>query len=177
MTILALPLLAVLGCASPARAAEAAPAKAPAAAPATAAAAPAAAAPAASAAKPEVKTSTTPPPSPSTIYTAEKLRDPFMAGGGGAANASGKPFSIETDFNIHNLQLRGIMKDAAADYALFSDTAFGATFILRKGRLYDMKNKAVPGITGKLKIEQKWASLETPDHDVQIFRLGEDEKE
>ena len=127
----------------------------------------------------EVKASSA-PATPDMIYTAERLRDPFTAfvGGGGAsgANASGKAFNKE-DFNIHNLSLRGIMKDSSADYALFTDNGFGVAFILRRGKLYDGKNKPVRGVAGRLHLKQKTAELETADHDVQIFRLGEDEKE
>ncbi len=124
----------------------------------------------------EVKPSTAAPLTPSAIYTAERLRDPFSPLGGGAGGYSGKPFAAE-DFNIHNLSLRGIMKDSAADYALFSDNAFGVTFILRRGKLYDGKNKPVRGVSGRLRVKDRWAELETADHDVQIFRLGEEEKD
>ena len=131
--------------------------------------------PAAAAAPFEVKTSTAPPADPSTIYTAEKLRDPFQAASAGSS--AGRPYSLENDFNIHNLSLRGVMKDSGADYALFSDTGFGATFILRNGKLYDSRNRPVRGVSGKLRVKGKWAMLETADHDVQTFRLGEEEKE
>ena len=127
----------------------------------------------------EAAISTATPPSPLTIYTAESLRDPFLpfsSAGAGAGAGVSKPFNLE-DFNIHNLTLRGTMKDSAADYALFSDSSLGTTFILRRGKLYDSKNKIVPGVTGKLKVRQKWAQLETSDHDVQTFRLGDEEKE
>lgn len=144
---------------------------------AAAAAAPTRALAAAPAVPNTVKVSTSPPPSPTTIYTADRLRDPFMASASGGAGALGKTFSLESDFNIHSLSLRGIMKDAGTDYALFSDPNFGISFILRNGRLYDGRGKPVPGIAGKLKIKEKWAQLETAEHDVQIFRLGEDEKE
>jgi hypothetical protein len=114
--------------------------------------------------------------SPTTIYTGEKQRDPFVPFSAGGGTIVSKPYNAD-DFNIHSLSLRGIMKDTAADYALFTDRNSGATFILRRGKLYDPKNKVVPGIAGKLKVKDKWAQLETSDHDVQIFRLGEEEKE
>jgi len=130
---------------------------------------------------PAVATSTAAPLSPSSIYTAERLRDPFApltqsGGGAGGVSASGKVFSA-SDFNIHNLSLRGVMKDSAADYALFTDNEFGVSFILRRGKLYDGKNKPVRGVTGKLRVKDRWAELETADHDVQIFRLGDEEKD
>ena len=113
---------------------------------------------------------------PSAIYTAERLRDPFIPFSAGGGSVSSKPYNAD-DFSIHNLSLRGIMKDTTVDYALFTDKTVGATFILRRGKLYDPKNKVVAGIAGKLKVKEKWAQLETRDHDVQIFRLGEEEKE
>lgn len=144
----------------------------------TAAKAPEAKIPMAPSAKaPEVKTSTATAPTVSGIYTADRLRDPFQratSGGGGAA--AGKAFAPE-DFNIHNLSLRGVMKDAAADYALLVDSNFGVSFVLRKGKLYDEKGKVVPGVTGSLNIKQKTASLMTREKDVQVFRLGEEGKE
>lgn len=117
--------------------------------------------------------------SPSSIYTAEKLRDPFQKSGGssaGAANPGGQPFNPE-DFNIHNLSLRAVMTDAAADYALLSDRSLGMSFILRKGKVYDAKNKPIPGITGTINIKQKSATLMSRDKDVQVLKLGEEEKD
>lgn len=115
-------------------------------------------------------------PTVASIYTAEKLRDPFQRILGGAGGKAAKPFAPE-DFNIHNLSMRGIMKDVGAEYALFTDTAFGVSFILRKGRLYDYKGKAVAGVSGSLMLKQKSAHLMTQDGDVQTFQLGEEEKE
>ena len=126
----------------------------------------------------EVKTSTG-GPSVFTIYTAQTLRDPFVKGGfsgssGGAISA--KTYSAQ-DFNIHNLSMRGVMKDAGSDYALFSDNNFGVSFILRKAKLYDSRGKIVAGITGSLNIRKKTVNLSTRDGDVQTFRLGEENKE
>ena len=111
---------------------------------------------------------------PQTIYTAERVRDPFIAPtsvGGTTTN----PFTIE-DFNIHNLALRGIMKDSGTDFALFTDAQFGITFILRRGKLYDPKNKPVPGVTGGLNLKQRTAHLMAADGDVQTFKLGQEEE-
>lgn len=109
-----------------------------------------------------------------TIYTADRLRDPFSRWGAG--RASSKPFSIE-DFSIHKLSLRGIMRDAGSDFALFTDSESGAGFLLRKGKLYDPKKKAVPGISGAINFKAKAVTLTAPEGDVQIFRLGEEEQE
>lgn len=108
----------------------------------------------------------------STLYTGDRVRDPFLppsVGGGPSRPRRGEGPTI---VDIHALQLRGIMKDAASDFALFgSDT--GLTLILRGGRLYDDRNKRVPGITGRIQIKQKRAELITEDKDVQVFSLGE----
>ena len=125
----------------------------------------------------EVKSSTAAPASVATIYTADKLRDPFQRPSAGSGKAgSGRVFARE-DFNIHNLSLHGVMKDAGTGYALFSDTVFGVSFVLRKGKLYDEKGKAVPGVTGAIDMKRKNVHLMTSDQDVQTFRLGEEGKE
>jgi hypothetical protein len=105
----------------------------------------------------------------STLYTGDQVRDPFLSpsmSGGGAVRVRGGAL------DIHSLELRGILKDAKSDFAIFSGDD-GATFILRGGRLYNGHNKRVPGITGRIKIKQKRAELVTADKDVQIYSLGE----
>lgn len=108
-------------------------------------------------------------PSVASIYTAERLRDPFRADTGGTVVK--RKFSA-AEFNIHNLTLKGIMADRAADFAVFSDNSYGYTMMLRKGRLFDPKGRPVPGVTGRLDVKRKRASLQTGDGDVQVFRLG-----
>lgn len=114
----------------------------------------------------------------SSIYTGDRVRDPFLP----AAMGSSRPRRAEDAkaegpevVDIHGLSLRGIMKDAKIDYALFSSEN-GGTYLLRGGRLYNERNKPVPGITGAIRPKQKTVELVTADKDVQIFRLGEDEK-
>jgi len=108
----------------------------------------------------------------STLYTGDHYRDPFMpasVGGSGAAHHKGEPI------DIHSLQLRAIMKDRATDFAMFA-TDYGATLMLKGGKLYDESSKVVPGgITGHIKVKQKRVELITPEKDVQIFKLGEAE--
>ena len=143
------------------------------------------AAPAGSAATPVASSSMT-TLSVSSIYTADHSRDPFIrpvgasqsaaASAAAAAAAGGEPPEAP-EFSIHALNLRAIMKDSTADFALFSDSNSGGTFIFRKGRLYDPKNKPVEGVKGSIKIRQKTVTLQTEDEDVQIFRLGEDKEE
>ncbi|MCX5797280.1 MAG: hypothetical protein NTY77_17450 [Elusimicrobia bacterium] len=136
-----------------------------------AASGPAGGAPAA-AAPVEVKASTA--ATVGSIYTGERLRDPFARWG--ASRGSARAFSLQ-DFSIHKLYLRGIMRDAGTDFALFVDNEAGGGFLLRQGRLYDPKQKAVPGVTGTIDLKKKMATLTAPEGDVQVFRLGEEEKD
>lgn len=115
------------------------------------------------------------------IYGGGKIRDPFMKlGGAGAVSAPvaapPKDFDPE-DFSIHQLELKGIMKDKAGLSAMLVDMNSHFSFILRGGRLYDMRKKAVPGVTGVIVPAQKSVTLTTADKDVQTLRLGEDADE
>lgn len=117
-----------------------------------------------------------------SLYTGDRVRDPFLPaamGGGGARRAASSSAKVDEGpevVDIHGMQLRGIMKDSKVDYALFSSEA-GGTYLLRAGRLYNERNKPVPGFTGTIKLKQKTVELVAPDKDVQVFRLGEDEKD
>lgn len=116
----------------------------------------------------------------SSIYTGDRSRDPFMPAAMGAKSArrvtdENKPEGPEV-VDIHGMQLKGILKDTKIDFALFSSEA-GGTYLLRGGKLFNERNKQVPGITGNIKIKQKTVELITADKDVQVFRLGEDDKD
>ncbi len=115
----------------------------------------------------------------STIYTGDRVRDPFLPSAMGAGIAR-RPDDAQSEgpevVDIHAMTLRGIMKDARIDYALFTSET-GASYLLRGGRLYDERQKPVAGIRGAIKIKQKTVELITTDKDVQVFRLGEDEKD
>lgn len=107
----------------------------------------------------------------STLYTGDRVRDPFLPPSmGGVARVREKGVPVVAD--IHTMQLRGIMKDGATDFALFSADD-GTSLVLRGGRLYDDHNKPIPGISGRIRIKQKRAELVTADKDVQIYSLGE----
>jgi len=116
----------------------------------------------------------------SSLYTGDRVRDPFMASAMGCAAHTRRADDVKTEgpevVDIHGMSLRGIMRDPKIDYALFT-AENGGTYLLRGGRLYNERNKPVPGITGSIKLKQKTVELVTPDKDVQVFRLGEDEKE
>lgn len=115
------------------------------------------------------------------IYGGAKLRDPFMklAGSGvqaAPAAAAAKEFDPE-EFSIHQLELKGIMRDKAGWTALLVDMNTRLSFLLRGGRLYDLKKKAVAGVTGVVKPAEKTVVLTTADKDVQTLKLGEDADE
>jgi hypothetical protein len=144
----------------------------------------ASAAPQPAPAAPAVRASTAAAPSPlaaaalgistytvSTLYTGDKVRDPFLPPSvGGVSHPRDRNVPLIVD--IHALELRGIMKDAKSDFAIFSMES-GGTLVLRGTRLYDDRNKPIPGITGLIKMKQKRAELITADKDVQIYSLGE----
>jgi len=103
----------------------------------------------------------------SSVYTGDQYRDPFAPLG----TKPNKKFT-NADFNIHHLALRGIMDDGHSGYALFTDTAYGVSFVLKRGRLYDARGHEMPGVWGTINIRAKTAELATSDEDVQPFRLG-----
>lgn len=117
----------------------------------------------------------------SSIYTGDRVRDPFTPASGGGARRGGPATDADKipDANeppdIHALSLRGIMKDRGSDYALFGSET-GESFLLRGGRLYNGRGKPVPGITGRIRPKQKSVELVTPEKDVQVYRLGETEE-
>ncbi|MDX6770448.1 MAG: hypothetical protein SF051_13010 [Elusimicrobiota bacterium] len=136
-----------------------------------------AAAPAVSTAAPAAVSATT--HTVASLYTGDRGRDPFLpASSGGRA-----PARVDLDApqgpptaDIHALTLRGILKDRSADFAIFAAES-GETFMLRAGRLYNERNKPVPGITGRINLKQKRVELMTADKDVQTFVIGETNKE
>lgn len=107
----------------------------------------------------------------SMLYTGDRVRDPFLAASAGAVVQRRReegPLVVD----IHNLQLRGIMEDTTGDYAVFVMDG-GISLLMRHGKVYDDRNKLVPGITGRIKMKQKRVELITSDRDVQVFTLGE----
>ena len=115
----------------------------------------------------------------SSLYTGDRARDPFLPAAMGVSNArrvedakDGAPEAVD----IHAMILRGLLKDSLHDYAIFSSEG-GGNYMLRAGKFYNDRNKLVPGISGRIKLKQKTVELVTAEKDVQVFRLGEEEKE
>lgn len=122
---------------------------------------------------------TTRPPALEDIYWGDKFRDPFSkatVASGGSGKAAKVEYSPE-DFSIHELELKGVLKDKTGDFAILVDPRSGMGFMLRGGKLYDAKNALVRGVTGRISVAQKSITLITADKDVQILRLGETEEE
>ncbi len=137
-------------------------------------------APPAHAAAPAVSTAAAAVPVQSTmtvasLYTGDRMRDPFTpatSGGRGPIRAEKEEDAGPPTADIHALALRGMLKDASTDYALFAAET-GEVFMLKAGRLYNERNKPVPGITGRINLRQKRVELMTADKDVQTFVIGE----
>lgn len=113
----------------------------------------------------------------SDLYKAERLRDPFVELGGSGGRSVPAPVSGEeaAEFSIHSLLLRSMMQDRSGHFAALTDKATGASYVLKKGRLYDYRNKPVHGVMGEIQFKRKRVQLTTPDKDVQILILGEEE--
>lgn len=110
------------------------------------------------------------------LYRSERLRDPFVEPtAGGGATVLGATAAEPAEFSIHALTLKGILGEKSGGMALLIEPVSGATYILRNGRLYDYRNKPVPGVSGAVLPRQKTVRLQTPDKDVQTFILGEEE--
>ncbi len=111
------------------------------------------------------------------IYQGAKLRDPYRRVTGAVSRSVAVKSGEPHDFSIHELELKGIMRDSKGSFAVLVDLATGESLMLRKGRIYTFKNKRIPGVTGRINIAQKTVVLLTADKDVQTLRLGEDEAE
>ncbi len=109
-----------------------------------------------------------PQASVSNVYTGDRYRDPFAPLSGGKPT---RKFSL-SDFSIHHLAMRGVMGVGRSGYALFTDPAYGVSFILKSGRLYDERGKQVPGVWGNVDARAKTAKLATSGEDIQSFRMG-----
>lgn len=113
-----------------------------------------------------------------SLYTGDRVRDPFMPATGSSRSAARADVEGELGpptVDIHALTLRGMLKDAKTDFALFGAET-GETFMLRGGKLYNERNKAVPGVRGRINLRQKRVELVGADKNVQTFMIGEDKE-
>jgi len=123
-------------------------------------------------------TDTVKPRTVEDIYIGAKYRNPFteVTAAAGGRSVSAAAYNPE-DFSIHELDLRGIMRDKTGAFAILTDRVAGVGFVLRQGKLYDYRNKLVPDVKGRINMAQKTVYLITPEKDVQTLRLGEDEED
>jgi Tfp pilus assembly protein PilP len=113
------------------------------------------------------------------IYQGAKYRDPFtkVSAKAGGVSAAAVAEWDPADFSIHELDLKGIMRDKTGSFAILTDRLAGVGFVLRGGKLYDFKNNRIEGVTGKINVAQKTVYLITAEKDVQTLRLGEEEED
>lgn len=94
------------------------------------------------------------------MYPAGSLRNPFVKVEGGKDGAASLTGVIpEGEFSIHGLALKGLMDDRGDGIAILVDPKYGASFVLRRGKLYDPKNKPVYGVRGSVKVKQRTVVL------------------
>ena len=76
-----------------------------------------------------------------------------------------------SSFTVYNLALTGVMEDSKGKQALLSDVSNGAVYTLKGGRLFDVKKRPVPGVSGVIKGKQ--VILLTEDKKVRQINLRE----
>jgi len=83
---------------------------------------------------------------PAYSFRGERYRDPFspLIGGGAAINSNAVRVPA-----LSQMMLKGIIQDGNERTALI--TAPGGSYTIRGGRLYDGRNRLVPGISGVVK--------------------------
>jgi hypothetical protein len=112
------------------------------------------------------------------VYAAAKYKDPFIVSTvfgdehAPKSKAGSGDVAVST-FSVYNLSLIGIMEDSRAKEALLSDKATGLAYVLKGGRLIDVKKKRVPGVVGAIKGKQVTLTTE----DKQVYQLNLREKE
>lgn len=96
-------------------------------------------------------------------YYGDRFRDPFIPlVGDGRGSGDDRPPQIQS------LILKGIVQDSKGRMALL--TSGVSSFILRGGRLYDVRNKMVKNISGVIKAES--VVLIGSDRSVKELRLS-----
>lgn len=116
-------------------------------------------------------------PSGEPLYTYKTGRDPFVPlvgqGGGGGPYAVGGD-EEPGEFNAAGLELSGILKTRTGRWAIIRDPG-GASYMVRDGKIYDPKRKAVPGYVGIVK--EKTLVVIGPNNTVTELALKKDAEE
>lgn len=103
-------------------------------------------------------------------------RNPFVKVEGGAAQQGGGFNGLvpPEEFSLHGLVLKAVMEDPRGlGFAILADPKYGASFVLRRGKLYDSKERPVPGVTGKVKAKQRTVELYGRDRERRILTMNE----
>ena len=125
-----------------------------------------------------VAVSTQAPVTVDQAYKPRNARDPLLPAtvygdqkGTGKLGAGAAAEVQKGTFTIYGLTLTGILEDSRGRQALLRDSATGALYLLKAGRLIDSKKKTVPGISGIVKGKQ--VILMTEDKKVHQLNLRE----
>jgi hypothetical protein len=116
------------------------------------------------------------PKEPEYVYKGG--RDPFIPligqGVGVGAYAGGETGSEAGDFNASALELNGILKTRTGRWAVVRDPS-GASYLIKDGKIYDSKRKAVQGYVGIVK--EKTLVVIGPNNQVTELALKKNEEE
>ncbi len=105
---------------------------------------------------------------PRYSYTGERFRDPFIALISDAPAQSANPGGIVVP-SLGTLALRGIIDDGRQKIAMISGN--GAAYFLRDKRLFDTRQRLIPGYTGVIRADS--VLLIAPDRTSKEFKLRE----
>ena len=83
------------------------------------------------------------------VYPFSSRRDPFSPMDG-TINYADSGVSSLARGETTNLELKGILQDRKGKMAIITSSD-GEPFVLRSGRVYDRKNRIIPGIAGIIK--------------------------
>ncbi|MGQ0644022.1 MAG: hypothetical protein ACT4O3_00825 [Elusimicrobiota bacterium] len=90
------------------------------------------------------------PPPPVYVYQGDRFRDPFIAlAGQGFVEMAATP-TEEGEFDPNAVELKGIIRGPGGRMALLR-TPGGAPFIVKEGKIFNTKKKAVQGYVGIVK--------------------------
>jgi hypothetical protein len=114
-------------------------------------------------------------PAGDAAYAYKGGRDPFvpLAGQGAGSHASTGD-DEPGEFNASALELSGILKTRTGRWAVVRDPG-GASYMVREGKIYDSKRKAVPGYVGIVK--EKTLVVIGPNNTVTELSLKKDDED
>lgn len=102
------------------------------------------------------------------IYSADKLRDPFMALD--VRNYREAKPSVDS-VTVGNLELKGLLVSSTTKLVMLQDYSTGVSYLLKKGKLWDASGKPIKGLSGSIK-DNKTVLLKNENNDVFTLSLG-----